>query len=356
MQQLLDDAARRAIRYLQGLGQRGVAPAEEAVARLAELDEALPSHPRPASETLRLLDEIGSPVHHGERGRALLRLRHRRRAAGGAGGNWLATAWDQNARSARRRRPRQLSSESPCAGCWICSICRPTRRALSSPAPRWRTSPRSPPLAMRVLSRVGWNVEAEGLFGAPPITVVDRRGGASDADEVARDARARPRARRARAGRRAGPHASGGACRGSTARRSSACRRATSTPARSIRSRHVIDARTCGRRVGACRWRVRPVGRREPRRSRHLRDGLRARRFVGDRRAQVAQRALRQRPRVRARRDALRAAMAITADYLPTASEQREPVGFHARSCPAGRAAWKSGRRCGRWDAAGSPR
>ena len=42
MRALLNDAAARAIRYLDGLNERAVVPSPEAVARLCELDGPLP--------------------------------------------------------------------------------------------------------------------------------------------------------------------------------------------------------------------------------------------------------------------------------------------------------------------------
>ena len=54
-----------------------------------------------------------------------------------------------------------------------------------------------------VLARVGWNVEAQGLFGAPPITVLTGDEAHPTLLQVARHARARARAHRARAGRSA---------------------------------------------------------------------------------------------------------------------------------------------------------
>jgi hypothetical protein len=44
MSDLLDDAAKRASRYLESLGTRSVAPAKEAIAALASFDQALPEH------------------------------------------------------------------------------------------------------------------------------------------------------------------------------------------------------------------------------------------------------------------------------------------------------------------------
>src|ERR1700681_1632300 len=62
MSDLLDDAAKRANRYLESLDTRSVAPAKEAVAALAGFDQAFPEHTSAAEAVLAELDEIGSPA------------------------------------------------------------------------------------------------------------------------------------------------------------------------------------------------------------------------------------------------------------------------------------------------------
>ncbi len=56
LRELLTAAAVRAIRYLEGLNERGVAPDPAVFARLAELAIPLPTDPSPADETMALLD------------------------------------------------------------------------------------------------------------------------------------------------------------------------------------------------------------------------------------------------------------------------------------------------------------
>ncbi len=56
MRELLITDAERALRYLEGLNGRGVAPDPTVVARLAEPDIPLSDHPSEAGETLALLD------------------------------------------------------------------------------------------------------------------------------------------------------------------------------------------------------------------------------------------------------------------------------------------------------------
>ena len=96
MNDLLADAANRAIRYLRDLPSRSVAPAPAAIAGLRAFDETLPVSGSAPSETLRLLDEAGSPATMAMAGPRFFGF-----VIGGSlpvalGANWLAGAWDQN--------------------------------------------------------------------------------------------------------------------------------------------------------------------------------------------------------------------------------------------------------------------
>ena len=204
-----------------------------------------------------------------------------------------------------------------------------------------------------VLARAGWDVEADGLFGAPPVTVIVgeevhptllKALGLLGLGRDARDARARGRA---------GPHARRRAARASQGP-TIVCLQAgnVNTGAFDPVGRHLRRARR--RRAPGCTWTAPSAcGPRRRRGSRHLLRRRRARRLVGHRRAQVAQRALRQRPRLRARR---RRAARGHGDHapptcLPTARSATRPT--TRRSCRAARAASRCGRRCARSAAAG---
>jgi len=172
MQDLLDDAAKRAIRYLDGLGDRAVAPGAEAVAGLAALDVPLPELPGDAADTLRLLDDLGSPATTASAGGRFFGF-----VIGGAlpvtvASNWLATAWDQNAALQGPARAvaafeavalkwmlELLGLQPACAGAFVTGATMANFSALAA-------------ARHAVLARAGWSVEGDGLFGAPPITVV----------------------------------------------------------------------------------------------------------------------------------------------------------------------------------------
>ena len=169
---LLRDAAERGIRYLAGLDARPVWPTREDIEGLGRFDEPLPAGPSDPAAVLRLLDEAGSPATT-----AIAGGRYFGFVIGGAlpvtvAAKWLATAWDQN------------------TGLWNIT---PATATLEEVALRWMIDLFGLPpgtaggfvtgatvanftalaAARRaVLQRAGWDVEANGLFGAPRVTVV----------------------------------------------------------------------------------------------------------------------------------------------------------------------------------------
>jgi glutamate/tyrosine decarboxylase-like PLP-dependent enzyme len=172
MKELLSDAAERAMRYLEGLDSRPVAPTPDALANLRAFDVPLPETSAAASDTLRLLDEIGSPATTAMAGPRFFGF-----VIGGTlpvtlAANWLAGAWDQNT-GLHRPTPGTSTLEmvalrwlldvlqlpADCGGAFVTGATVANLCALAA-------------ARHAVLRRAGWNVEADGLFGAPAITVV----------------------------------------------------------------------------------------------------------------------------------------------------------------------------------------
>lgn len=164
MNEILSDASTRALRYLEDIQTRSVAPAPAAVAALRAFDEPLPAGPTDPAATLRLLDEVGSPATMGMAGPRFFGF-----VIGGSipvtlGANWLAGAWDQNA-VLYRASPGTAHLEQVALR-WLLDV-------LGLPAGATGANLSALAAARHVLlQRAGWNVEAQGLFGAPPITVV----------------------------------------------------------------------------------------------------------------------------------------------------------------------------------------
>jgi glutamate/tyrosine decarboxylase-like PLP-dependent enzyme len=168
----LELAARLAREYLDGISERAVAPTAEAIARLAELRTPMPDGPTDAAAVLAQLHAIGSPATMATAGGRYFGF-----VTGGAlpvavGASWLATAWDQNA---------AISVMSPIATAlervvleWLRELLRLPEGAAGGLVTGGTMASFTALAAARhrVLQRVGWNVDDDGLFGAPPITVI----------------------------------------------------------------------------------------------------------------------------------------------------------------------------------------
>jgi glutamate/tyrosine decarboxylase-like PLP-dependent enzyme len=171
--QLLAAAARRAASYLEELSNRPAGPLPGAAKKLvAALDQPLPDRGSDGDDILAFLDDFGSPATVASAGGRYFGF-----VTGGAmpavlAANYLATAWDQNSFS------------------WVSS---PAVAAFEVTALRWVKEALGVPMAAegalvtgatmahftclaaarnRVLKQSGWDVDADGLFGAPEITVI----------------------------------------------------------------------------------------------------------------------------------------------------------------------------------------
>jgi glutamate/tyrosine decarboxylase-like PLP-dependent enzyme len=172
MHKLLNDAAARAIRYLEGLDARSVAPTPEAIADLKELDGPLPQEPTDPAAVLALLDDFGSPATVATAGPRFFGF-----VIGGSlpvtlAANWLAGAWDQ---------PAFAYAASPIAATLEEIALRWVLDVLGLPEASGGAFVTGTAIANfcglaaarhSVLQNAGWNVEADGLFGAPPVTVI----------------------------------------------------------------------------------------------------------------------------------------------------------------------------------------
>jgi glutamate/tyrosine decarboxylase-like PLP-dependent enzyme len=172
MSDLYADTARRAARYAAALDARSVAPSPAALAALARFEQPLPEHSSAAEAVIAELDELGSPATMASTGGRFFGF-----VTGGAlpvtvAANWLATCWDQNAAmvitapvNARlelvaARWLVELLGLPARAGCGFVT-CATTANFAALAAARHA-----------LLARAGWDVEGQGLFGAPPLTVV----------------------------------------------------------------------------------------------------------------------------------------------------------------------------------------
>jgi glutamate/tyrosine decarboxylase-like PLP-dependent enzyme len=93
---LLENASQRAIRYLEGLGERKVAPTSESVSGLARLGIDLPDNPKNPEEVIAELDGVVSPATMAMAGPRFFGFVIGGSLPAALAANWLAGAWDQN--------------------------------------------------------------------------------------------------------------------------------------------------------------------------------------------------------------------------------------------------------------------
>ncbi len=172
MRKLLEEAAQRAITYLDGLDSRPVAPLPKGMAKLNRLDQPLPEGSNEPEATLKILDETGSAATMAMAGPRFFGF-----VIGGSlpvalAANWLAGAWDQN--TAYYKATPSTAYLEQIALRWLLDLFHLPPDVQGAFVTGATMSNFSCLAAARhaVLERAGWNVEADGLFGAPPITVV----------------------------------------------------------------------------------------------------------------------------------------------------------------------------------------
>ena len=172
LRDLLESTAQHAIDYLETLDGRGVAPTPQALQNLSRLHEPFPETPTEPDDVVALLHEVGSPATLASAGGRFFGFVIGGSLPASLAANWLASAWDQNG---------GLIATSPIAAkleavamTWLLDV-------LHLPAESGvgfvtcATAANFTALAAArhsVLQKVGWDVEAQGLFGAPPITVI----------------------------------------------------------------------------------------------------------------------------------------------------------------------------------------
>ncbi|MGB5688683.1 MAG: pyridoxal-dependent decarboxylase [Woeseiaceae bacterium] len=172
LRRLLEEAARRGIDYRLQSPSRSVAPTDEAIANIRRFIEPLPEHGVADLDVLAELDEIGTPAAVAMTGPRFFGF-----VIGGSlpvtlASNWLASAWDQN--DVMFEVTPATATLERVAMDWMIDLFglpAETGAAFVTGA----TIANFSALAAarnRVYADIGWNVEADGLIGAPPLTIL----------------------------------------------------------------------------------------------------------------------------------------------------------------------------------------
>jgi glutamate/tyrosine decarboxylase-like PLP-dependent enzyme len=169
---VLNLAADKARSYVRDVAERRVGPSEPAVGALAELNEPFPLSPSDPCDVIARLDQMGSPATVATTGGRYFGFVNGGMIPAALAANWLAAAWNQNA-ALRVMSPiaaeleevvlrwvyEALGLPAECAGALVTCATMANFTALVT-------------ARQALLARAGWDVTADGMFGAPPIEVV----------------------------------------------------------------------------------------------------------------------------------------------------------------------------------------
>ncbi len=169
---VLADVATRSQGYLRAIGDRRVAPSAEALEGLKHFDIPLPDHARSPEQIVEELDRFAAPATVANAGRRYFGFVNGGALPAAVAANWLATAWDQHG-SFNVGSP-ETSVIERVALRWVVDLLGLPPECQGGFATGTTTAHIACLAAARsaLLSHLGWDAESDGLFGAPPVTVV----------------------------------------------------------------------------------------------------------------------------------------------------------------------------------------
>jgi glutamate/tyrosine decarboxylase-like PLP-dependent enzyme len=171
-QEVLNEASARAYNYLRTIQERHVGVRQEALEKLPALGGPMPAHGQDPRAIIQLLDEIGSPATMASMGPRMFGG-----VIGGAfpaavAAHWLADAWDQNA-CLFDFAPVAAYLEDVVLG-WLLDLFGLPAASGGAFVTGTQMADVTALAAARydLLRKVGWNLQHDGLFGAPPVEVI----------------------------------------------------------------------------------------------------------------------------------------------------------------------------------------
>ena len=167
-----DRARALACQYLAEVPDRRVFPDAQALAGLSAFDEALPEEPCEPAALLEQLHAAGSPATTATTGGRYFGFVNGGVLPPVVGAKWLADAWDQNA--ALYVMSPVASKLEAVSEAWLMDLLGLPAGCVAGFVGGSSTATTVGLAAARheLLRRQGWDANAQGLFGAPPIRVV----------------------------------------------------------------------------------------------------------------------------------------------------------------------------------------
>lgn len=170
--EILEEADRRARRYIAKIGERPAFPGKNALASLERFAEPLPTAGHSPESTIALLDDAGSPATVASNGGNYFGFVIGASLPAAAAAERLSIAWDQCAASFVNSPAADAIEKT--AARWVLEMLDLPRESAVS----FSTSASACGLACltaarrSLLARQGWDFDRDGLIGAPEIKIV----------------------------------------------------------------------------------------------------------------------------------------------------------------------------------------
>lgn len=169
---LLDQARQYALEYIDGIEKRAVYPDENAIQNLHRFDEPLPECSQSGAVTLEMLNAYGAPATVAQTGGRYFGFVNGGVVPTALAARWMADAWDQNP-ALYVISPVVGKLEQVCEH-WLRELLELPDGTVAGFVSGSSTATLCGLAAARyeLLKRLDWDVNAHGLFNAPPIRVI----------------------------------------------------------------------------------------------------------------------------------------------------------------------------------------
>jgi glutamate/tyrosine decarboxylase-like PLP-dependent enzyme len=169
---LFDQARGYALAYMDQICDRDVYPGRKAIENLDRFDEPLPESPQSGADVLAMLNDCGGPATVAQTGGRYFGFVNGGVVPAALAARWLSDTWDQNT-ALYLMSPVSGKLEQVCEG-WLQTLLGLPESTAAGYVSGSSAATFCALAAARyaVLRRTGWDVNAKGLFGAPPIRVI----------------------------------------------------------------------------------------------------------------------------------------------------------------------------------------
>lgn len=171
----LEQAKNYAYQYLEQVDQMDAFPQKEALAGLETFEETLAAEGSTAKDILHLLHQFGSPATNGQVAGRYFGFVNGSIVPAALGAKWLADAWDQNG-GLFFTSPINSKLEQVCQQ-WLIDLFDLPAETVAGFVSGTSMANLSALCAARyqLLQNLGWDINQDGLAGAPPIRILAHR-------------------------------------------------------------------------------------------------------------------------------------------------------------------------------------